>query len=157
VRRAFFVLAALLGLLYSALVPQVFAATLILAFGVRLTYVLLRWRARPRLLSGWILVIALGLLLTAEAGAPGRKTRRANAGAVPQRVVAKGVHATSSDRCVGLLLDWWDESEARQPPEWTKPKFRLFAVGVCGRAAEEHVLRHDGGIEPGALDRIWYG
>jgi hypothetical protein len=157
VRRAFFVLAALLGLLYSALVPQVFAATLILAFGVRLVYVLLRWRARPRLLSGWIFVIALGLLLTAEAGAPGRKTRRANAAAVRQGVVAKGVHATARDRCVGLLLDWWDASEARQPPEWTKPKFRHFAAGVCDRAAAEHVLRDDGGIEPGALDRIWYG
>jgi hypothetical protein len=157
VRRAFFVLAALLGLLYSALIPQVFAAALILAFGVRLAYVLLRWRVRPRLLSGWIFVIALGLLVTAAAGSEGRHVRRANAAAVRQGVVAKGVHATARDRCVGRLLDWWDASEARQPPEWTKPKFRLFAAGVCGRAAEEHVLRHDGRIESGALDRIWYG
>ena len=154
-RRAFFVLAALLGLLYSALVPQVFAGALILAFGVRLAYVLLRWRVRPRLLSGWIFVIALGLLLTALAGAPGRRTRRANAVAVRQGVVAKGAHATTRDRCVGQLLDWWDESRAQQPPEWTKPKFRLFAAGVCARAEEEHVLRHDGGIEPGALERVW--
>jgi hypothetical protein len=157
VRRAFFVLAAVLGLLYIAVVPQAFAATLILAFGIRLAYVLLRWRKRPRLLSNWIFVIAFGLLVTAEAGTPGRQTRRANAAAVRQGVVAKGVHATSRDRCVGLLLDWWDESRARQPPEWTKPKFRLFARGVCGRAADEHVLRDDGGIESGARDRIWYG
>ena len=156
-RRAFFVLAALLAVLYSAFIPQVFAAALILAFGVRLAYVLLRWRARPRLLSGWIFVIALGLLLTAAAGAPGRHVRRANAAAVRQGVVAKGVHATARDRCVGRLLDWWDASEARQPPEWTKPKFRVFAAGVCRRAADEHVLRKDGQIEPRALERIWYG
>ena len=155
-RRAFFVLAALLGLLYSALVPQVFAAMLILAFGVRLVYVLLRWRARPRLLSGWIFVIALGLLLTAEAGAPGRKTRRANAAAVRQGVVAKGVHATSRDRCVGLLLDWWDESGSRQAgPSWTKARFRIFVTRVCRRADEQHVLHGNGEIEPGALSRLW--
>jgi hypothetical protein len=157
VRRAFFVLAALLAVLYSAFIPQVFAAALILAFGVRLAYVLLRWRARPRLLSGWIFVIALGLLLTAAAGAPGRHVRRANAAAVRQGVVAKGAHATPRDRCVGLFLDWWDEDGARQSPEWTKPKFRVFAAGVCRRAADEHVLRKDGQIEPRALERIWYG
>jgi hypothetical protein len=157
VRRAFFVLAALLTALYSGLVWQVFAGTLILAFGVRLAYVLLRWRVRPRLLSGWIFVIALGLLLSAEAGAPGRRARRANAAAVRQGVVAKGVHATPRDRCVGVLLDWWDETGARRSPEWTKPKFRLFATGVCGRAAEERVLRGDGRIESSALDRIWNG
>ena len=60
-RRVFFGLPAALALLYSAFIPQVFAAALILAFGVRLVYVLLRWRVRPRLLSGWIFVIALGL------------------------------------------------------------------------------------------------
>ena len=156
-RRAFFVLAALLGLLYSALVPQVFAAALILAFGIRLAYVLLGWRVRPHLLSGWIFVIALGLLVTAAAGSEGRHVRQANAAAVRQGVVAKGVHATRRDRCVALLLDWWDETGARQSPEWTKPKFRRFAAGVCARAAAEHVLRHDGRIEPRALERIWYG
>ena len=156
-RRTCFVLAALLTALYSALIPQVFAAALILAFGVRLAYVLLRWRVRPRLLSGWIFVIALGLLVTAAAGSEGRHMRRANAAAVRQGVVAKGVHPTARDRCVGLLLDWWDASEAQQPPEWTKPKFRLFAMGVCDRAAEEHVLRDDGRIESSARDRIWYG
>jgi hypothetical protein len=114
VRRVFFVLAAVLGLLYSAVVPQVFAAALILAFGVRLAYVLLRWRARPRLLSGWIFVIALGLLVTAAAGSEGRHVRRANAAAVRQGVVAKGMHPTRQDRCIGLLLDWWDEDGARQ-------------------------------------------
>jgi hypothetical protein len=155
VRRVFFVFAALLAALYSAFVPQVFAAALILAFAVRLAYVLLRWRVRPRLLSGWIFVIALGLLLTAEAGAPGRQTRRANAAAVRQGVVARGAHATRRDRCVGLLLDWWDDEGARQSPDWTKPQFRLFAAGVCRRAADEHVLRDDGEIEPRALDRIW--
>jgi hypothetical protein len=157
VRRAFFIVAAVLGLLYSALTPQVFAAALILAFGVRLAYVLLRWRKRPRLLSGWIFVIALGLLMTAAAGSEGRHVRRANAAAVRQGVVAKAAHATRRDRCVGLLLDWWDKDGARQSPEWTKPKFRLFAAGVCRRAADEHVLRKDGRIEPGALDRVWYG
>lgn len=156
-RRAFFILAALLGLLYSALIPQVFAAALILAFGVRLAYVLLRWRARPRLLSGWIFVIALGLLVTAAAGSEGRHVRRANAAAVRQGVVAKGAHATRRDRCAGLLLDWWDKEGARQSPEWTKPKFRLFAAGVCARAADEDVLRNDGQIEPRALERVWYG
>ena len=157
-RRAFFVLAVLLAFLYSAFVWQVFVAALILAFGVRLAYVLLRWRARPRLLSAWIFVIALGLLMTSAAGEPGRRTRRANAAAVRQGVVAKGAHATPRDRCVGMLLDWWDKAGAQhQSPEWTKPKFRVFAAGTCGRAAEEHVLRDDGEIEPSAFDRIWYG
>jgi hypothetical protein len=157
VRRVLFGLAALLGLLYSALVPQVFAAALILAFGVRLAYVLLRWRSRRRLLSGWIFVIALGLLVTSAAGEPGRRTRRANAAAVRQGVVAKGVHATPRDRCVGMLLDWWDRAGAQQSPDWTKPNFRVFAAGACGRAAEEHVLRNTGEIDPRALDRVWYG
>ena len=155
-RRAFFALAALLGLLYSALVPQVFAGALILAFGVRLAYVLLRWRARPRLLSGWIFVIALGLLLTAEAGAPGRRTRRANAAAVRQGVVAKKSDATPRDRCVGLLLDWWDKDGARQAgPGWTKPRIRIFVTRVCRRADEQHVLHGDGEIDRRALLRLW--
>jgi hypothetical protein len=155
VRRTFFVLAAVLAVLYSAFVPQVFAAALILVFGVRLAYVLLRWRMRPRLLSGWIFVIALGLLVTAAAGSEGRHVRRANAAAVRQGVVAKGAHATRRDRCAGLLLDWWDDEGARRSPGWTKPQLRVFAAGVCRRAADEHVLRDDGQIEPRALKRIW--
>ena len=155
VRRAFFGLAALLALLYSALIPQVFAAALILAFGVRLAYVLLRWRARPPLLSGWIFVIALGLLVTAAAGAPGRHVRRANAAAVRQGVVAKGSEVTPRDRCVGLLLDWWDTEGAKRSPGWTKDRFRIFVGRVCRRADEEHVLRKSGDIEPKALRRLW--
>ena len=154
-RRAFFVLAALLALLYSGLSPQVFAAALILAFGVRLAYVLLRRRARRPLLSGWIFVIALGLLLTAAAGSHGRHMRRANAAAVRQRVVANGSEATPRDRCVGLLLDWWDTEGARQAPDWTKPRFRVFVARDCRRAADEHVPDGDGAIEPRALDRLW--
>ena len=155
-RRAFFVLAALLTLLYSGLVPQIFAGTLILAFGVRLAYVLLRWKARPRLLSGWIFVIALGLLLTAEAGAPGRQIRRANAAAVRQGVVTNRADATPRDRCVGRLLDWWDEDGSRRAtPGWTKPRFRIFVTRVCRRADEQHVLRRDGEIERGVLTRLW--
>ena len=154
-RRVCFGLAALLTYLYSGFIPQVFAAAVILAFGVRLAYVLLRWRARPRLLSGWIFVIALGLLVTAAAGSPGRHMRRANAAAVRQGVVAKGAHATARDRCVGLLLDWWDKEGARRSPDWTKPKFRVFAADVCRRAADEHVLHDDGQIEPRALRRLW--
>jgi hypothetical protein len=157
VRRVLFGLAAALALLYSSGIWQVFVAALILAFGVRLAYVLLRWRVRPRLLSGWIFVIALGLLLTSAAGEPGRRTRRANAAAVRQGVVPKGTHATPRDRCVGMLLQWWDKAGAQQSPEWTKPRFRAFTAGACGRAAEEHVLRNDGEIEPSAFDRIWYG
>ena len=154
-RRAFFILAALLTALYSGLIWQVFAGTLILAFVVRLAYVLLRWRVRPRVLSGWIFVIALGLLMTAEAGAPDRHTRRANAAAVRQGVVAKGVHATARDRCVGLLLDWWDKDGARRAPGWTKPQFRVFVARVCRRAGDEHVLNGDGEIAPRALGRLW--
>jgi hypothetical protein len=157
VRRAFFVLAALLAFLYSAFVVQVFVAALILAFGVRLAYVLLRWRVRPRLLSGWIFVIALGMLLMVAAGEPGRRTRRANAAAARQGIVAKSAHATPHDRCVGMLLDWWDRAGAQQSPEWTKPQFRVYAAGACDRAAEDHVLRSDGEIDRSAFDRIWYG
>ena len=156
-RRTFFVFAALLAALYSAFIPQVFAAALILAFGIRLAYVLLRWRSGRPLLSGWIFVIALGLLLDVAAGAPGPKTRRANAMAVRQGVVAKAADAAPRDRCVGLLLDWWDREGARESSDWTKPTFRLFAADVCGRAADEHVLRNDGQIEPRALERVWYG
>ena len=155
-RRVFFGLAAALALLYSAFIWQVFVAALILAFGIRLAYVLLRGRVRPRLLSGWIFVIALGLLLTVAAGTPGRKTRRANAAAVRQGVVPKGAHATPHDRCVGLLLDWWDEEGARQAnPGWTKPRFRVFVARVCRRADEQHVLNGDGEIAPRALAQLW--
>ena len=155
-RRAFFALAAALALLYSALIWQVFVASLVLAFGVRLAYVLLRWRARPRLLSGWIFVIALGMLLTVAAGTPGRKTRRANAAAVRQGVVVPGADATPRDRCVVLLLDWWDETGARETnPGWTKPRFRVFVERVCRRADEQHVLNGDGEIAPRALAKLW--
>jgi hypothetical protein len=157
VRRVFFALAAALTALYSSFIWQVFVATLLLAFGVRLAYVLLRWRVRPRLLSGWIFVIALGMLLMVAAGEPGRRTRRANAAAVRQGVVAKGARATPHDRCVGMLLDWWDRAGARQSPEWTKPQFRVYAAGACDRAAEDHVLRSDGEIDRSEFDRIWYG
>ena len=155
VRRAFFVVAALLAVLYSAVVPQVLAAALVLAFGVRLAYVLLRRGTRRPLLSGWIFVIAFGLLLTAEAGAPGRRTRRADAAAVRQGVVTKEADATPRDRCVGLLLDWWDKDGARRAPGWTKPQFRVFVARVCGRAVDEHVLRDDGQIQPRPLGRLW--
>ena len=155
-RRVFFGLAAALALLYSAVIWQVFVAALILAFGVRLAYVLLRWRVRPRLLSGWIFVIALGMLLTVAAGTPGRKTRRANEAAVRQDVVAKGADATPRDRCVALLLDWWDETGAREAnPGWTKPRFRVFVARVCRRADEQHVLNGDGEIAPHELVRLW--
>jgi hypothetical protein len=157
VRRVFFALAALLTLLYSAFIPQVFAATLIVAFGVRLAYVLLRWRSRRPLLSGWIFVIALGMLLDVAVTTPGPKIRRADAAAVRQGVVAKHAHVTPRDRCVGMLLDWWDRAGAQQSPDWTKPRYRAFVAGACGQAAEEHVLRSDGEIEPSAFDRIWYG
>jgi hypothetical protein len=157
VRRVFFALAAALTALYSSFIWQVFAATLLLAFGVRLAYVLLRWRVRPRLLSGWIFVIALGMLLMVAAGEPGRRTRRANAAAVGQGVVAKGAHATPHDRCVGMLLEWWDKTGARQSPEWTKAQFRVYAAGACDRAAEDHVLRDDGEIDRAEFDQIWYG
>ena len=155
-RRTFFVLAALLAFLFSGFVWQVFVAALLLAFGVRLAYVLLRWRVRPRLLSEWIFVIALGLLLMVAVRAPGPKTRRANATAVRQGVVAKSAEATPRDRCVGLLLDWWDEDGARQAsPGWTKPRFRVFVARVCRRADEQHVLNGDGEIAPRALRRLW--
>ena|GEM_PF-4572410 len=149
-RRAFFALAALLAFLYSAFVWQVFVAALILAVGVRLAYVLLRWRVRPRLLSGWIFVIALGLLLAVAAGAPGSKARRANASAV-------SAEATPRDRCVGRLLDWWDEEGVRQGAlGWTKPRFRVFAARICRRADEQHVLKGDGEIAPRELRRLWF-
>ena len=156
-RRLFFGLAAALGLLYSALVWQVFVGALILAFGIRLAYVLLRWSVRPRLLSGWIFVIALGLLVTVAAGEPGRRTRRANAAAVQQGVVAKGAHVTPRDRCVGMLLEWWDKAGARQSPGWTKPEFRAYAEGACDRAADAHVLHSDGAIARGEFAQLWYG
>jgi hypothetical protein len=156
VRRAFFALAAFLTLLYSSFIPQVFAAVLILAFGVRLAYVLLRWRSRRPLLSGWIFVIALGMLLDVAVTAPGPETRRANASAVRQGVVADRAHATPRDRCVGRLLDWWDEEGARQAgPGWTKPRIRIFFTRVCRRAEEQHVLHDDGEIDRRALVRLW--
>jgi hypothetical protein len=156
VRRVFFVVAAALALLYSSFIPQVFAAALIVAFGVRLAYVLLRWRSRRPLLSGWIFVIALGMLLDVAATAPGPETRRANAAAVRQGVVSKQSDATPRDRCVGLLLDWWDEGGAvAMGPGWSKPRFHIFVTRVCRRADEQHVLNGDGGMDPHALARLW--
>jgi hypothetical protein len=157
VRRVFFALAAALTLLYSAVIWQVFAAALILAFGVRLAYVLLRWRSRRPLFSGWIFVIALAMLLDVAATAPGPKTLRANAAAVRQGVVAKTAAVTPRDRCVGLLLDWWDKDGARQGAlVWTKPRFRAFAARICRRADEQHVLNGDGEIAPRELRRLWF-
>jgi hypothetical protein len=152
VRRLFFGLAAVFGLLYSAVIPQVFAAALILAFGIRLAYVLLRWRSRRPLLSGWIFVIALGLLLDVAAGAPGPKTRRANATAVRQGVVAKAVDATPRDRCVGLLLDWWDE-EGRTPgrivlDEAPVPCLRRAYLPPCRGRARPERRRRDRAARP---------
>jgi energy-coupling factor transporter transmembrane protein EcfT len=153
----FFGLAAALAFLYSSFIWQVFVAALILAFGVRLAYVLLRWRSRPPLLSGWIFVIALGMLLMVAVRVPGPKTRRANATAVRQGVVAKTADATPRDRCVGVLLDWWDEYGARQGAVgWTKPRFRVFAAHICRRAEDERVLHGDGEIAPRDLRRLWF-
>lgn len=155
-RRVFFGLAAALTALYSSFIWQVFVAVLILAFGVRLAYVLLRWRSRRPLLSGWIFVIALGMLLMVAVRVPGPKTRHANASAVRQGVVAREADATPRDRCVGVLLDWWDEGGARLAnPSWTRARFRIFAVRICRRADEEHVLKGDGEIPPPDLHRLW--
>ena len=135
---------------------RVFTAALILAFVVRLAYVLVR-RGRRHVLSAWIFVIALGLLLTAAAGSPARRMRHANAAAVRQGVVAKGADASPRDRCVGLLLDWWDKSGASEAfPGWTKPRFRVFVARVCRRADEQHVLNGDGEIAPRVLRRLWF-
>jgi hypothetical protein len=133
---------------------RVFTAALILAFVVRLAYVLVR-RGRRHVLSAWIFVIALGLLLTAAAGSPARRMRHANAAAVRQGVVAEGAEATPRDRCVGLLLDWWDKEAARRSPGWTKPQYRVFVTRVCRRAESEHSLHKDGAIDERALRRLW--
>jgi len=68
--------------------------------------------------------------------------------------VTKEADATPRDRCVGLLLDWWDKDGARRAPGWTKPQFRVFVARVCRRAVDEHVLRDDGQIQPRALGRL---
>ena len=60
----------MLAFLASGSSVRVFAAVLILAFAVRLVYVLVRRRSRRPLLSGWIFVIALGLLVTIAARSP---------------------------------------------------------------------------------------
>ena len=69
--------------------------------------------------------------------------------------MTKEADATPRDRCVGLLLDWWDKDGARRAPGWTKPQFRVFVARVCGRAVDEHVLRDDGQIQPRPLGRLW--
>jgi hypothetical protein len=152
--RVIVALAVFVPLLVAGGNARVFTAALILAFVVRLAYVLFR-RGRRHVLSGWIFVIALGLLLTAAAGSPARRLRHANAAAVRQGVVAEGTEATPRDRCVGLLLDWWDKEAARHSPGWTKPQYRVFVTRVCRQADEEHVLRSSGDIDPKALRRIW--
>jgi hypothetical protein len=152
--RLLFGLAASLALLLSGFSLRVFVGALIIAFPVRLAYVLIRRRARRPLLSGWIFVIAAGLLFVAHAGSHARAVRRANAAAVRQGVVATGHDAKPRDRCVGLYLDWWDRDEPG-PPGLTKAKFRLFVTRVCRRAALDGVLRSEGRIDGDALRPMW--
>jgi hypothetical protein len=157
-RRVAFALTAVLTFLFAGASLRVFAAALILAFVVRACYAAIRRRARPRVLSGWIFVIALGLLVTAAAGSPGRRVRRASSAAVRQGVVPSAAAATPRDRCVGVYLDWWDKDGASQNPAagWTKTTFRVFATRLCARADTDHVLRDDGSIESASLHRLWY-
>ena len=95
-RRVLCGLAALFTLFWAG--PRIFAGALILAFGVRLAYVLVRRRARLPLLSAWIFVIALGLLVVSWAGRHGRVVERSSAAAVRQGVVARKSDATPRDR-----------------------------------------------------------
>jgi len=134
---------------------QIFVAALILAFGLRLVYVIARRRARKPLLSGWIFVVALALVLTAAAGTHGRRVRRANAAAVRQGVVATAADATPVDRCIGHYLDWWDADGRKRSPSWSKPEVRIFLGDVCRRAQVERVLGSDGSIANEPLRRIW--
>ena len=152
-----FPLAAILAFLASGSNLRVFVAALILAFGVRLVYVLVRRRTRA-LLSGWIFVIALGLLLTVIGGWHGRVMRRANAAAVRQGVVVRKADAKPRDRCVGLLLDWWDDDGADKNRGLgiSKPYFRAFVTGLCRRAALDGVLHKEGWIEKDAFLELWY-
>jgi hypothetical protein len=154
-RRVLCGLAALFTLFWAG--PRIFAGALILAFGVRLAYVLVRRRARVPLLSGWIFVIALGLLVVSWAGRHGRMVERSSAAAVRQGVVARKSDATPRDRCVGLFLDWWDTNAPPQDRSMglTKPMFRVFVSRVCQRAETDRVLGDDGVVDQKALQSIW--
>ena len=154
-RRIFFGLAAVWTFIVSGGYWQIFVAALVLAFGLRLAYVVARRRARKPLVSGWIFVVALALVVTAAAGTHGRRVRRANAAAVRQGVVATAADATPVDRCVGLYLDWWDADGRKRAPRWTKPQVRVFLADVCWRAKEERVLGSDGSIADEHLRPIW--
>jgi len=154
-RRIFFGLAAVGTFIVGGGYWQVFVAALILAFGLRLVYVVARRRARKPLVSAWIFVIALALLVTAAAGTHGRRVRHANAAAVRQGVVSRAADATPVDRCVGLYLDWWDAKGRKRSPNWSKPEFRLFLEAVCRRARAEEVLGSDGSVADKPLRRIW--
>jgi hypothetical protein len=155
--RILFGLAALLGYLLSGADLKFFVAALILAFGLRLVYVLVRWRARRPLLTGWIFVIALALLVTTAFDSHGRRLHRASLVAVRQGVVASAADATPRDRCVGRYLDWWDAGgKKKRAPGWTKARFRAFLDDVCRRAEAERVLHDDGSVAYKPLDRIWH-
>ena len=153
--RIFFGLAAVWTFIVSGGYWQIFVAALVLAFGLRLGYVIARRPARKPLVSGWIFVVALSLVVTAAAGTHGRRVRRASAAAVRQGVVATAADATPVDRCVGLYLDWWDTDGRKRAPSWTKPQVRLFLEDVCRRARAEQVLGTDGSIADEPLRRIW--
>jgi hypothetical protein len=154
-RRIFFGLAAVWTFIVGGAYWQIFVAALVLAFGLRLAYVVARRRARKPLVSGWIFVVALALVVTAAAGTHGRRVRRANAAAVRQSVVATTADATPVDRCVGVYLDWWDKDGRKRAPSWTKPEVRVFVRDVCRRAEAERVLGSDGSIADEPLRRIW--
>jgi hypothetical protein len=154
-RRIFFGLAAVWTFILGGGYWQIFVAALILAFGLRLAYVIARRRARKPLVSGWIFVVALALVVTAAAGMHGRRVRHANAAAVRQHVVAKAADATPLERCVGIYLDWWDTDKRKRAPTWTKPEFRAFLETVCRRAQAEQVLGTDGSVADQPLHHIW--
>jgi hypothetical protein len=154
--RILFGLAALLGYILSGGYLGIFVAALILAFGLRLVYVLVRWRTRRPLLTGWIFIIALALLVTTAFDSHGRRLRHASLVAVRQGVVATAHDATPRDRCVGRYLDWWDAGgKKKRAPGWTKARFRAFLDEVCRRADVERVLHDDGSVAFKPLDRIW--
>jgi hypothetical protein len=157
-RWVFFPLAAALTFFASGSNLRVFVAALILAFAVRLVYVLVRRRSLRPLLSGWIFVIALGLLVTVLAGSHSRRMGRANAAALRQGVVARKADAKPRDRCVGLLLDWWDDDgwEKNRGLGISKEYFRGFVSRLCRRAALDGVLHDEGWIDKDAFLPLWY-
>ena len=134
-----------------------YVAALILAFGLRVVYVLVRRRAHRPLLSGWIFVVAFSLLVLTSFGSHSRRVRQANAAAVRQGVVETADAATPYDRCVGVYLDWWDAGGRKgRAPGWTKARFRTFLGDVCRSALVKGVLHDDGSISSKPLHRIWY-